>query len=129
MVVEDQALIALALAADLVALGCEVVGRVASGEEAVELAQRHAPEIVLMDVHLAGAMGGVEAAARIQQGCAASIIFVTAYADGAERAHMEALRPAGILCKPYDPEALAQLLRVDAARRWAQRHALPAAAD
>ena len=44
LIVEDQALIALALAADLAAMGCEVVGRAASGEAAVALARRHAPD-------------------------------------------------------------------------------------
>lgn len=106
LIVEDQALIALSLAADLAAMHCDVIGRAASGEAAVELARRLAPEIVVMDVQLAGRMDGIEAAARIKAECAPRIIFVTAYADGPDRARMEAVRPAAILAKPYHPNEL-----------------------
>jgi DNA-binding NarL/FixJ family response regulator len=106
LIVEDQALIALALAADLAAMHCEVVGRAASGEAALELARRLMPDIVLMDVQLAGRMDGVEAAALIKAECAPRIIFVTAYADGPDRPRMEAIRPAAILGKPYHPNEL-----------------------
>lgn len=106
LVVEDQALIALSLAADLSAMHCEVIGRAATGEAAVEFARRHVPDIVVMDVQLAGRMDGVEAAQRIKAACAPRIIFVTAYADGPDRPRMEAVRPAAILSKPYHPNEL-----------------------
>ena len=106
LIVEDQALIALALAADLTAMHCEVIGRAASGEVAVELARQLSPDIVLMDVQLAGRLDGVEAAALIKAECAPRIIFVTAYADGPDRPRMEAIRPAAILGKPYHPNEL-----------------------
>jgi CheY-like chemotaxis protein len=128
LVVEDQALIALALAADVAALGGEVVGRAAGGEVAVGLAGRQAPDLVLLDVHLAGDMDGIDAAARIQRECCeAGIVFITAYAEGADRTRMEALHPLAILSKPYAPEALADAVRICAARRWARRHASAAA--
>jgi CheY-like chemotaxis protein len=117
LVVEDQALIALALVADLVAMDCEVVGRAASGEAAVELARRLAPDIVVMDVHLTGRMDGIEAAALIKADCAPRIIFVTAYAEGPDRARMEPLRPVAILSKPYHPSELNLAINVCGRRR------------
>jgi DNA-binding NarL/FixJ family response regulator len=117
LVVEDQALIALALVADLAAMNCVVVGRAASGEAAVELARRLAPDIVVMDIRLAGPLDGVEAAALIKRECAPRIIFVTAYADGPERARMEALRPVAILAKPYHPNELNLAVRVSGRQR------------
>jgi DNA-binding NarL/FixJ family response regulator len=128
LVVEDQALIALALAADLAALDCEVIGRAATGEAALELARRHAPDIVLMDVHLAGRMDGIQAAALIKAVCAPRIIFVTAYADGADRARMEALRPAAILGKPYHPSELNLAIHVSARQRLRRQPYAAAAA-
>jgi CheY-like chemotaxis protein len=112
LVVEDQALIALSLAADLAALGCDVVGRAATGEAAIELARRHTPDIVVMDVHLCGEMDGIEAAAAIKAECAPRLIFVTAYADGPDRPRMEALRPTAILGKPYHPSELSLAVNV-----------------
>lgn len=110
LVVEDQVLIALSLAADLSALGCSVVGRAASGEHAVDLARQTAPDIVVMDVHLAGAIDGVEAARRILRECETCIVFITAYADGPDRKRMEALQPVAVLGKPYDPRDLARVV-------------------
>ena len=110
LVVEDQALLALALVADLAAMGCMIVGRAASGEQATDLARREAPDIVLMDVRLAGAIDGIEAAARIQRASSARIVFITAFSEGADRARMDALGPAGVIGKPYDPDALAKVM-------------------
>lgn len=106
LVVEDQALIALALSADLTGMGCDVVGRAASGEAAIEMARRLAPETVVMDVHLIGRMDGIEAAGIIKAEGAARLIFVTAFAEGPDRERMEALKPVAILAKPYHPSEL-----------------------
>ena len=122
LVVEDQALIALALVADLAAIGCEVVGRAGSGEAAVALARRQAPDIVVMDVHLAGGMDGIAAATLIKAECSPRLVFVTAYADGPDRARMEALRPVAILGKPYHPNELNLAINVCARQRM-RRHA------
>ncbi len=120
LIVEDQALIALALAADLTAMGCEVVGRAASGEAAVEMARRHSPDTVVMDVHLVGRMDGIEAAATIKAERAPRLIFVTAYAEGPDRKRMEALGPVAILAKPYHPNELNLAVNVAARRRLRQ---------
>ena len=128
LIVEDQALIALSLAADLTAMACEVVGRAASGEAAVELARRNSPDIVVMDVHLVGRMDGIEAAALIKAECASRFIFVTAYADGPDRARMEALGPVAILGKPYHPSELNLAVNVSSRRRLRRPAHAPAAA-
>jgi DNA-binding NarL/FixJ family response regulator len=131
LIVEDQALIALALAADLTAMYCEVVGRAASGDAAVELARRLQPDIVVMDVHLVGGIDGIEAAALIKAECAPRLIFVTAYADGPDRPRMEALRPAAILGKPYHPNELNLAVNVSGRQRVRGRatHASATAGD
>ncbi len=117
LVVEDQALIALALSADLAGMGCDVVGRAASGEAAVEMARRLVPDTVVMDIHLVGRMDGIEAAAIIKTEIAPRLIFVTAYADGPDRQRMEALKPVSILAKPYHPSELNLAINVSARRR------------
>lgn len=72
-----------------------------------------------MDIDLASDMDGIDAAARVQRACGASIVFVTAYAEGADRARMEAIRPLAILGKPYDPDELARAVGICAVRRRA----------
>lgn len=117
LIVEDQALIALAMAADLADMGCDVVGRAASGEAAITMARRHAPDTVVMDIHLAGRIDGIEAAAILKAEAAPRLIFVTAYAEGPDRRRMEALGPVAILAKPYHPSELNLAVNVASRRR------------
>ncbi|GLW72037.1 hypothetical protein Kpho02_43360 [Kitasatospora phosalacinea] len=65
LIVDDQVLIRAGLAALVrAAPGLEVAGEAATGEEAVELAARHRPDVVLMDIRLPG-ISGIAALERI----------------------------------------------------------------
>jgi two-component system NarL family response regulator len=59
-----------------------VVGQARSGNEAVELARKHSPDVVLMDLRMPG-MGGVEATAaiRAEQPNSAVIVLTTYQGD------------------------------------------------
>lgn len=61
-------------------LGCEVIGEGATGLEAVELAQRLNPDVILMDVKMPG-MNGVEASTLINQLQPTPIIIFTGRGD------------------------------------------------
>ena len=67
LIVEDETITALHLRQDLHRLGYQVSGSATSGEEAVLMAEQLNPDLVLMDVKLAGNMDGVEASQRIQE--------------------------------------------------------------
>lgn len=126
MVVEDQVLIALSLIADLTSLGCFVVARAVTGERAIAEARRTKPDIVFMDVNLAGTVDGIEAARRILETENPRIVFITAYADGEHRPRMDALNPMAILGKPYEHADLARLVasasrQTSSGRRTARR--------
>ena len=75
-----------------------------TGEEGVELARRHAPSLVLMDVHLPG-IGGVEALARMRADERTASIPVVALTAQAMRGDRERFLEAGFdgyLAKPVD---------------------------
>jgi DNA-binding NarL/FixJ family response regulator len=80
LVVEDEFIIALALRTQLEALGCEVVGTAREGESAVAMAQELRPDIVFMDIGLAGG-NGVEATREIMAEAPTCVVLVTAYQD------------------------------------------------
>lgn len=65
LVVEDEAIVAADLAGKLKRLGYEVADIAATGENAVSLADRLCPRLVLMDIQLEDPMDGISAAARV----------------------------------------------------------------
>ncbi len=79
LIVEDEQIIAADLASQLARMGHQVVGMASEGQEALDLADRLRPELVLMDVKLEGQMTGTEAARIIQDRTGAGIVFVTAF--------------------------------------------------
>jgi response regulator NasT len=83
LIVEDEVLIRKHIAAMVRKMGYTVAGETATGEEAIALAQEVRPELILMDIRLAGTLSGIEAADRICHDCcpdcAPCIIFASAY--------------------------------------------------
>lgn len=64
LIADDHALFRDSLKSLIEARGHQVVAEAGSGEEAIELARRHRPEIVLMDLSMPG-IGGLEATRRL----------------------------------------------------------------
>lgn len=110
LVVDDEAPARTRLAALVSAIeGHEVVGEAATGEEALALAQRRRPDLVLMDIRMPG-MGGLEAARHLSVlPEPPAVIFITAYDAFAVEA-FEA-QAVGYLMKPVRRERLARALR------------------
>jgi two-component system, response regulator PdtaR len=102
LIVEDEAILALALERLLTSIGCRVVKIVATGEEAISSAKAERPDLVAMDIRLAGNMDGIEAAAVIMAELGIPIIFMTGYDDRAIKERAMKLRPQGYLVKPVD---------------------------
>jgi CheY-like chemotaxis protein len=104
LIVEDEFLVAMLLSRHLEQFfGYEICGPVATGEEAIESAGKEKPDIVVMDIRLATAMSGIEAAREIRTRYAIPLIFVTGYADSEHITQCQALEPVAILKKPLGP--------------------------
>jgi len=101
LIVEDERIVALSLENRLRGLGYEVVACVGSGEAAVEVAASTLPEVVLMDIHLAGSMRGTEAARLIWERLQVPVVYVTAYADAATLDEIKATEHYGYIVKPF----------------------------
>ena len=97
---------------DLLANAYEVL-EAADGEEAVAMAEKHVPDLILMDIQLPG-IDGYEATRRIKANPALTqipVIAVTSYAlSGDEEKAIEAGCNAYI-AKPYSPRALLAKVR------------------
>lgn len=101
LIVEDEILIAETVKNKLSKLGYEVADVVMSGEEAPEAAERFKPDLILMDIKLAGMVDGVDAAGAIQINMDVPIVFVTAFSDDATIERVKRLSPYGYVIKPY----------------------------
>ena len=81
LIVEDEAIAALALTHMLEDLGCEVVGVADTGDRCLALARAATPDLLIMDVRLRGAMDGLQAATELRRWLAAPIVFTSAYSQ------------------------------------------------
>jgi len=103
LIVEDEAIIALALAETLRELGYHVSDIVHSGEDAVARARADNPDVVLMDIVLKGKMDGITAADTLRTDTQIPIIYLSAYSDPATVARATVSGAYGFITKPYQP--------------------------
>ncbi|RJR38408.1 MAG: PAS domain S-box protein [Desulfobacteraceae bacterium] len=101
LIVEDEGIEALDLQHRLVSLGYTVSDPACTGEEAVVMAGEIRPDLVLMDIMLAGEIDGVVAAEKIQTQLDIPIIYLSAYADEATLQRAKITEPYGYIVKPF----------------------------
>ncbi len=112
LLVEDEAIVALDVRRRVEHLGYEVVAVAVSGEQALSTNDELKPDLVLMDIQLAGDMDGVEAATRIRERSATPIIFLTAHSDPATLKRAGAAGPYGYVTKPFEDRELHTALEI-----------------
>jgi PAS domain S-box-containing protein len=105
-IVEDEALIAMELSDRLTSLGYTVTGTASRGEEALQSLALARPDLVLMDIHLAGALDGIQTAARLRERADIPVIFLSAYSDAELLGQAGKVEPFGYLVKPFDEREL-----------------------
>jgi PAS domain S-box-containing protein len=106
LVVEDEVIVANDIKDTLISFGYTVAGMVKSGEAALERVAETSPDLVLMDIHLAGTIDGIEAAGQIHAKYGTPVIFLTAYADNALIERAKVAQPYGYIVKPYEERGL-----------------------
>ena len=111
LVVDDHPLTRDALSSLLVQGGFEVVGEAADGAEALELAERHQPDLVLLDLSMPG-IGGLAALPQLRA-AAPQCEVVVLTASGTEENLLAAVRggAAGYLLKSEPPDRIVAFLR------------------
>ncbi len=121
LIVENEGLVGCDMAASLGKLGYIVTGICASGEEALERFEELQPDLVLLDVHLAGEIDGIETARRLQTRSTVAILYVTACADLETVARARETHPQGYVLKPFSHDELRLAVEVAAQRHLEER--------
>lgn len=108
LIADDEPLLRTSLRQHLARLWPElnVVAEARNGREAVELFERHAPQVVFLDIHMPG-VNGIEAARSIAR--RAQVVFVTAYEQYAVQAFEQGA--LDYVVKPIDEERLADTVQ------------------
>ncbi|MCE1189021.1 MAG: response regulator [Ignavibacteria bacterium] len=110
LVVEDEAINALVFKMLLEKNGFTVVGIAAQGEDAIDKAIHLNPDLILMDIRLAGSMNGIEVTKEIRKHKNIPVIFMSAYTDGIVDTEAKELNPLGFIPKPLDIKELLKLI-------------------
>ncbi len=119
---DDHAVIRAGLRALLSsAEGIDVVGEAATGEEALAMAARLRPDVVLMDLQLDGGMDGVTATRHLTEDGAAGprVLVLTMFDTDADVTRAIEAGATGYLLKAEQPEELFAAIRNAAAGRTA----------
>jgi|WetSurSiteA1Bulk_404760.scaffolds.fasta_scaffold77814_2 CheY-like chemotaxis protein len=101
LIVEDQAIVAMTIETQLVELGYGISGITATGEEAVSMAKNLHPDLILMDIDLAGQIDGIMATEQIKKFMDVPVIYLTAYSDDETMRRAVATDPASYMTKPF----------------------------
>ena len=101
LVVEDSALIAEDIAYKLGKHHFEVMHIFDKGEDALEFLKNHEPDLVLLDIRLAGALDGISTGYIIQDKYSLPIIYLSDLADAETLHRAKQTRPSNYITKPF----------------------------
>jgi response regulator NasT len=104
LVAEDEALIRMDLVEMLQGAGYEVIAEATNGQEAVELAQLHKPDLAILDVKMP-VMDGISAAEKIIN--LAPVLMLTAFS---QKELIDRARDAGVMAYVVKPFTIGDLI-------------------
>lgn len=112
LIVEDNRGIVESLQEVLGSMDYDVVATAETGRQATEEAEKHNPDLILMDIVLKGDMDGIEAANEIRSRLKIPVIFMTGYVDDKKLNRAKEAEPYGYLIKPVDDESLRSTIEI-----------------
>ena len=115
VIAEDEAIIRLDLKETLEAEGYQVVADTGRGDHAVELVTQHQPDVVILDVKMAG-LDGIEAAKRIAATEDTAVVILTAFSQRDLVGRAIDAGALAYLVKPYKRDELVAAVEVARAR-------------
>lgn len=110
LLVEDEAINAMLLKRSMELLGYDICGPAATGEAAIQIAADEHPDVILMDIRLAGKLDGIDAARAIISQNPVPIIFLTGYMGQENLNRMKEIHPVANLVKPISPDDILPVL-------------------
>ena len=119
LIAEEEA--SLEICERLEALGYQTAGWAVTGEQALEMAEKQTPDLVLMDIRLPGEMDGVETAIEIGRRLRKPVIFLTSHAEEETWERAKLADPYGFIFKPFSDRDLKISIELALRRHGADR--------
>jgi two-component system, response regulator PdtaR len=111
LIVEDEVVTAMLMQMQLKNNGYFLPHYVTTGENAIISVKQEHPDVLLMDIRLAGNIDGIETADIIQSiSPDIKTIFLTGYVDQKIRGKAETIKPLAFLIKPLDMKLFNEII-------------------
>ena len=111
LIVEDEALLALAYQMALVKGDCEVVGIAKTAQEAIDIVEHNKPDVVLMDIFIKGDRDGISLTETLRECFDIPIIYISGNTDEQTRLRAEMTNPTAYFDKPVDCDILSGMIK------------------
>lgn len=111
MVVDDESIIRMDIKEMLLEAGYDVIAEANSGELAIELAAKHRPDLIVMDVKMPR-MNGIKASRIIQQSWQIPVVLLTAYSQTEFIEEAKNAEIVGYLVKPITENDLIPAIEI-----------------
>jgi DNA-binding NarL/FixJ family response regulator len=106
LLVEDDDIVSRVAIWRLEKLGYEVCGNATTSAEAMKLAKEHHPDLILMDIRIAGPSDGIATAKMLKEVTTAPLVYLTSQSDEETISRAAETRPAGFISKPFEDKDL-----------------------
>jgi PAS domain S-box-containing protein len=122
LVVDDEPMIAEHLCESLQEVGYHLLNPVSTGAEALRQIETEPPDLVLMDINLAGELDGIATATAIQATIDCAIIYLTANTDSDTLQRAKHTHPFGYLIKPFRERELHAMVEISIYRHAEEKN-------
>ena len=112
MIVDDDVITVTELTEALRSSGYEIGGTAESGEEAIKMAKKTRPDLVLMDIVMPGKVDGIKAAKNIREELNIPVIFLTGYSEEKYIERAKSARSFGYLLKPFVDAQVSSAIKI-----------------
>jgi two-component system, response regulator PdtaR len=110
LIVEDDMIISMVNTRYVKIFGFDVIGNAKTGKEAIDLATKTDPDIILMDIKIKGEIDGIETMHEISKFCDAKVIYITGNSDQEIKSRAARTNIVGFCVKPISMDELKLML-------------------
>ncbi len=106
LIIEDNLISSTALEMMVISNGFESAGRYDSADELPAICKESQPDLILLDIMLAGEKNGLEAAHELRKEMDTPILFITALSDADSTKAIKSISNSTATYKPYIEDSI-----------------------